>query len=431
MAFGYHSELVSKRRNSSRAVRLARWLTLLIAPLFVWAFGSQSAQAQTPSVVGIRLSGTGASTSVWIEMPTPVDYNVFQLENPPRVVIDFELVEWRFDRNSVQQQVGNVTGVRFGQYSDTKSRLVLDLASDVSVSQTLFEPPHSEANYRLALELSGNSAVVPLPQGASDNTTTTNSVSAGTRGSIGGVPFPLIRPSDVPNRPSRRIVVIDAGHGGRDPGARAASSGTLEKNITLAAAREFRDALTQRGYEVVLTRDSDIYIPLRERPQRGRAELGDLFISLHADSSSNRETRGASVYTLSQTASDRESEALAKRENESDLVAGIEINAQDDEVRDILLDLTMRRTLNESNRFAQILVEELREDWRVLPRRPQRSAGFAVLTSADMPSVLVEMGFLTNASDVQALASRNSRQGVIRALADAVDEYFETLGSTF
>ena len=105
MAFGDHSELVSKRRNSSRAVRLARWLTLLISPLFVSAFGLQIAQAQTPSVVGIRLSGTGASTSVWIEMPTPVDYNVFQLENPPRVVIDFELVEWRFDRNSVQQQV--------------------------------------------------------------------------------------------------------------------------------------------------------------------------------------------------------------------------------------------------------------------------------------------------------------------------------------
>ena len=184
-------------------------------------------------------------------------------------------------------------------------------------------------------------------------------------------------------------------------------------------------------YRVVLTRNSDTYISLRDRPQIGRDQGGDLFISLHADSAPSAGLSGASVYTLSETASDRESAALAKRENASDEVAGVEITEYPAAIRDILVDLTMRRTLNESSRFADIVVGELRRDWRVLPSKPHRSAGFAVLSSADMPSVLVEMGYLTNANDVRMLASRTQRAKFVTAMVQATNRYFESLGGTF
>ena len=203
----------------------------------------------------------------------------------------------------------------------------------------------------------------------------------------------------------------------------------IEKNVTLAAARALADALRATGrYRVVLTRNSDTYISLRDRPRIGRDQGGDLFISLHADSAPSAGLSGASVYTLSETASDRESAALAKRENASDEVAGVEITEYPAAIRDILVDLTMRRTLNESSRFADIVVREL-SDWRVLPSKPHRSAGFAVLSSADMPSVFVEMGYLTNANDVRMLASRTQRGKFVAAVVQATNRYFESLGA--
>ena len=245
----------------------------------------------------------------------------------------------------------------------------------------------------------------------------------------------MARPTSIPTKPLHLVrtftVVIDPGHGGKDPGA-TGGSGLIEKNVTLAAARALADALRATGrYRVVLTRNSDTYISLRDRPRIGRDQGGDLFISLHADSAPSAGLSGASVYTLSETASDRESAALAKRENASDEVAGVEITEYPAAIRDILVDLTMRRTLNESSRFADIVVRELRRDWRVLPSKPHRSAGFAVLSSADMPSVLVEMGYLTNANDVRMLASRTQRAKFVAAMVQATNRYFESLGGTF
>jgi N-acetylmuramoyl-L-alanine amidase len=227
----------------------------------------------------------------------------------------------------------------------------------------------------------------------------------------------------------KRTIVIDAGHGGIDPGAESVA-GYHEKEITLATARLLRRALEQTGrYKVVLTRDSDVYLKLHERVARARAAHGNLFISLHADSTdSDRTPRGASIYTLSETASDAESERYAQRENRADAIGGIDLDRQSDDVAGILVDLTVRETVNDGNRLAGMMVDSLQHGGvSLLPTTPHRSAGFAVLKSPDIPSVLIEMGYLSDMSDARALADPRHQQQIASAIAEGVDRYFAWL----
>jgi N-acetylmuramoyl-L-alanine amidase len=234
----------------------------------------------------------------------------------------------------------------------------------------------------------------------------------------------------------KRTIVIDAGHGGIDPGAESVA-GYHEKEITLATARLLRTALEQTGrYKVVMTRDSDVYLKLHERVARARAAHGDLFISLHADSvadsglqtASARNTRGASIYTLSETASDAESERYAQRENRADAIGGVDLGDQSDDVAGILVDLTVRETVNDGNRLANMMVESLENGGiGILPTTPHRSAGFAVLKSPDIPSILLEMGYLSDMSDARALADPRHQSQIARAIADGVNHYFSWL----
>jgi N-acetylmuramoyl-L-alanine amidase len=227
----------------------------------------------------------------------------------------------------------------------------------------------------------------------------------------------------------KRTIVIDAGHGGIDPGAESVA-GYHEKEITLATARLLRRDLEQTGrYKVVLTRDSDVYLKLHERVARARSAHGDLFISLHADSVANdRPTRGASIYTLSETASDSESDRYAQRENRADAIGGVDLGDQSDDVAGILVDLTVRETVNDGNRLAGMMVDSL-EHQRVslLPNTPHRSAGFAVLKSPDIPSVLIEMGYLSDISDARALADPRHQAQIALAIREGVDRYFAWL----
>jgi N-acetylmuramoyl-L-alanine amidase len=244
------------------------------------------------------------------------------------------------------------------------------------------------------------------------------------------------RPSIAAIISPKRTIVIDAGHGGIDPGAESVA-GYHEKEITLATARLLRTALEQTGrYKVVMTRDSDVYLKLHERVARARSAHGDLFISLHADSvadsgyqsASARGTRGASIYTLSQTASDAESERYAQRENRADAIGGVDLGDQSDDVAGILVDLTVRETVNDGNRLANMMVQSLESGGiGILPTTPHRSAGFAVLKSPDIPSVLIEMGYLSDMSDARALADRRHQSQIARAIVDGVDHYFSWL----
>jgi len=227
----------------------------------------------------------------------------------------------------------------------------------------------------------------------------------------------------------KRTIVIDAGHGGVDPGAESVA-GYHEKEITLATARVLARTLEATGrYKVVLTRDSDVYLKLHERVNRARAAHGDMFISLHADSAvADRSTRGASIYTLSETASDAESDRYAQRENRADAIGGVALGDQSDDVAGILVDLTVRETVNDGNRLAGMMVDSLEHhSIMLLPTTPHRSAGFAVLKSPDIPSVLIEMGYLSDMADARALADPRHQQQIAGAIADGVDRYFAWL----
>ena len=243
------------------------------------------------------------------------------------------------------------------------------------------------------------------------------------RGRAQGLPVPNRKPGA---RGDRRVIVIDPGHGGVDPGA-IGRSGVLEKDITLRAARALKRRLERsRRYRVVLTRDRDVFIRLRDRIAVARRHDADLFISLHADSIRRAGVRGLSVYTLSEKASDKEAAELAEKENKADLVAGIDLSTETPEVTDILIDLAQRETMNDSVRFAAELVQELRRVTKLL-RRTHRFAGFAVLKAPDVPSVLIEMGFLSNRQDERALRQAGYRARIADSVALAIDRYFERI----
>jgi N-acetylmuramoyl-L-alanine amidase len=226
-----------------------------------------------------------------------------------------------------------------------------------------------------------------------------------------------------PSRPPPRLVVLDPGHGGVDPGA-ISPHGLYEKNITLAVARELARQLQAAGhYRAVLTRNRDVYVPLRERVSRARFLPADLLLSIHADALPDRGLRGFSVYTLSDQASDKETAALAERENRDKFVAGLKLSRQPREIGAILLDLARRQTNNRSLTLARTVVAEL---GRVVPllEKPHRSAGFVVLMAPDVPSALVELGCLSNPQDERLLPQHAYQLRLAQGLLRAIEDYF-------
>ncbi len=221
-----------------------------------------------------------------------------------------------------------------------------------------------------------------------------------------------------PLTPSKKVIVIDAGHGGHDPGA--AGQNAHEKDLTLAAARMLRDRLEREGrYHVVLTRDSDVYVGLQDRVKIARKANADLFISLHADSGTSPDIRGATVYTLSEQGTTRAAKQVFEKANWISMA----LPGADEQVNRILLDLTQRETRNRSSEFAETVLERI-ADKAPLLRRSHRDAGFMVLLAPDVPAVLLEMGFMTNVSDERRLADRNERRRLMDGVAQAIDTYF-------
>jgi N-acetylmuramoyl-L-alanine amidase len=222
-------------------------------------------------------------------------------------------------------------------------------------------------------------------------------------------------------------VIIDAGHGGVDPGA--VRGNIHEKRITMAVALAVRDQLdASKRYRVVLTRNRDIFVELRDRVKLAQDSEGDIFISLHADTHPKRKTRGASIYTLSERASDKEAARLAKKENKGDIVGGLDLTPFSKVTGDILRDLTIRRTMEDSSVFANMMIAQFRKKKiNMQPYKTHRFAGFAVLKAPDVPSVLIEMGYLSNKTDKKMLQSKGFRKKVARAILAALDDYFKLI----
>jgi N-acetylmuramoyl-L-alanine amidase len=219
------------------------------------------------------------------------------------------------------------------------------------------------------------------------------------------------------------VVVIDPGHGGLDSGTNGVN-GLMEKDLVLAEGLKLAKVLRAHGYSVHMTRDSDVFIPLSERVAIARKLKADLMISLHADSNPDAEVSGLSIYTLNDGRSDREAAALARRENQSDVIAGVDLSREDSPVAPILIDLAQRDTINRSSRFAETALGQLHGVTDILFRSPHRAASLAVLVAPDVPAALIELGYLSNESDAAQMNTEGWREKVAEAIAKAVDRNF-------
>ncbi len=436
-----------------------RHLAIYIAAFLFWAWANSASAATI--VTDIRVGTDAKITRIVFEFTNKVSARVFALADPYRVVIDMPEVGWRLPAKPLPAASGVYDKLRYGLYKPGNSRVVLDLLRPARIHKATMMAPNGAYGYRLVLELkltsranfiaarkAGELFVSADPLGATPAKTgakiaTKSATSsrppavARTAKVVARAPLPKVSskrhsarfplaPRKPPLRPkqARYTVVIDPGHGGVDPGT-VGHSGSYEKHITLSMARAIRETLESIGsYRVSLTRDRDIFIPLRERIQIARDAGADLFISIHADAIKNKKIRGPSVYTLSERASDKEAAALAEKENKADLIAGIDLTNNSQEVTNILIDLAQRDAMNQSARFASLLVNQLKKRTVVL-RNTHRFAGFAVLKAPDVPSVLLELGFLSNPKDERALRSPGFRKKIAIGVAKAVNGYFQ------
>lgn len=381
-----------------------------------------SGPVSTNGIINLRLGDRGPETRFVAELSRdlPAQYEVFTLANPWRVVIDVKNTPFALGESAASHSLGLVSGYRYGRYRGDISRIVIETKSPVTVTHNFVLEPQGGFGRRIVLDLaatddatfmrSAQKAETPAPLA-------TPSQIAPLAAAAAPVQPPFARPAN------RHVVVIDAGHGGVDPGTHS-HGGVDEKNVVLAFAKEFAKKLRATGrYDVYLTRDDDTFIPLRQRVAIARQHKADLFISIHADSIQKPDVRGMSIYTLSETASDKEAAALAAKENQSDLIAGVDLQGESPEVTGILIDLAQRETKNYSARFARSVVDYASRTTTLLDPA-HRFAGFVVLKAPDVPSVLVELGFLTNRNDEKQLTSSKWRSKTAEAFTHAVDRYF-------
>ena len=351
--------------------------------------------------------------------------DVFTLAAPDRIAIDVS------GATAGQSAFagGSVHNIRQRQFSADTARIVLDLAEPAVVTNGNFSADGK--SLRLSLrpvpltEFSGTVArgktqIIPPAAFRADPPKRRYEVTAPIRVNVGkGLPV-VSGPAD----DSLPLVVIDAGHGGHDPGAISPHGGQLEKDVTLAIAKSVRNEILKSGrVRVALTRDTDKFIVLQDRFQLARKLRADLFISIHADSAESPEATGGTVYTLSEVASDREAQRLAARENKANIINGVNLGGADANVSSILIDLTQRETMNVSADFAKLLLREAAPNMRIRGNS-HRFASFIVLKAPDTPYVLFETGYLSNEADVTFLASQSGQGKVARALANAIQVHF-------
>ncbi|HEC14859.1 MAG TPA: N-acetylmuramoyl-L-alanine amidase [Rhodospirillales bacterium] len=385
-------------------------------------------------VTDVRVGKRADTTRFVFEFDNEVTFRIFTLADPYRVVLDFPEVGWRLPGKPLPGRVGLLEKLRYGLFKPGNSRVVLDVRGPARVADVFLLKPSGAYRYRLVLDLvetSRESFLSGIRSGTGGPVVSAVPEAGTVVSQVAFTPFNAPPRKPRPRRrPKKRVVVIDPGHGGVDSGT-VGVGGAYEKHITLSIARAIKDRLERTGgYRVVLTRDRDIFIRLRDRVAIARDAGADIFISIHADSIKNRSIRGLSIYTLSETASDREAGQLAEKENKADLIAGIDLSGETKEVTNILIDLAQRETMNQSARLAAFLVRGLKKEIRIL-RNGHRFAGFAVLKAPDVPSVLMETGFLSNSRDERALRSRDYRRKLAASIALAVGRYFNTVEEAY
>ncbi len=338
--------------------------------------------------VPLRIDTENNVETLTLTLPVSVPAKVFTLGNPPRVVLDIPSTQKLEAHLSRNYSGALIATIRSGQFNPTTSRIVIE-------AKTLGGITTSQAGEVLTVTLQPGKTLAKTAEKSKEKP------------------------------PEKPLVVLDPGHGGQDPGT-TGKRGTEEKDVVLRYAKALKASLDKSGkYRVMLTRDADYFIRLRERFKQARDAKATIFISMHADSSHDS-ARGLSVYTLSETASDKEAEDLAARENRSDVIAGMDLSTHDEDVANILISLAQRETNTNSATLADSLVAGMEEHNVRLLENTHRFAGFAVLKAPDVPSVLVEIGFLSHPEEEKRLNSESYRNQIVSGLEAGINRYFDT-----
>ena len=447
------------RRKLGKTGRTGGLLSVLLAAVLVLSVAGHEARAakssgSVPLATAARLGGDAERTRFVTDLSRSVGFSVYVLPDPFRVVIDMPEVSFRFPSGLGTEGRGLVSAYRYGLFAPGKSRIVLDATEPVLIQKSFVLKPQNNQPARLVVDLVRTDRstffkihnlvdkaktpppkspppktleqiaelalrTIPLPKPKPQRTAV---LGPGQR----AAPAMRVKPKRVPKRrPRKRVIIIDPGHGGVDPGARG-RKGTAEKHVVFRFSKVLRDRLKATGrYKVLMTRNGDTFVRLKDRVRFARRNKGDLFIAVHADSirRNRNRVRGATVYTLSERASDKEAAALAARENKADLIAGVALPTESDEVAGILIDLAQRETNNLSVTFARSTIKSLRKVTR-MTKKPHRTAGFRVLKAPDIPSILLELGYISSRQDERLLLSSKWRKKVANAMVRAVDGYF-------
>lgn len=458
---------------------LARSLLVALCPvrraLFALAamFAMQgTALAGQIIATGFDLGGDSETTKFTAYLSEDVGYTASVLPDPYRVIIDLANVSFDVPPGAGRKPRGLVKAIRYGVIEEGKSRIVIDTQGPVLITKSTLQPKTGKKPARIDIELlaitedvfdaafaierdksagepasvaAGQAEDTPSAAAAEEPSAVAASSQPGDivgsvtpAETVAAAPVQVIKPTLKPvagtqktkavaEKPVRsdgkKVIVVDPGHGGIDPGAMSPSK-TLEKDVVLAFAKDLKEMMDAEGrHHVVLTREDDRFLPLKDRVAFARKHGAELFIAIHADTLRGQTVTGTTIYTLSDKASDAESEALAQRENHADAIAGIDLAGQSEDVAGILIDLAQRDSRNQASMFSRATLRRFR-DVTKMTGKPIRSAGFTVLKAPDVPSILIELGFLSNPKDEERLKSAAWRKNLAKALASAIDSHF-------
>jgi N-acetylmuramoyl-L-alanine amidase len=387
-----------------------------------------AAAVRFPVASDVRLAGDGKQTRFILDLDQPISVHAFALADPYRVIVDIPQVSFQLPPGIGTAGRGLIKAFRYGLVMPGGSRIVFDLTGPAKIANASVLEAANGQPARLVLELEEVDRTTFVQLLAPENRPELRPAIVEAKETslpVSTAPAKLDAPAASPSpADTRPVIVIDPGHGGPDNGTQSGSES--EKNLVLGFALILRDRIEKSGkYRVVMTRTDDTFIPLDDRVKFARSQSAALFVSIHADALPRHEgdAQGATIYTLSDRASDAEAERLAEAENKADAIGGVNLTAEPTEVADILIDLAQRETRTFSNRFARLLMGEMKTVTR-MHKNPLKSAGFRVLKAPDVPSVLVELGYVSNKEDMEHLASESWRTRTAGSLAHAIEIFF-------
>jgi N-acetylmuramoyl-L-alanine amidase len=399
-------------------MRLSRLIAILLGLAIAAPFAASAQQLQALARLEIEASSVTSRQSgdvdFVLKLSQAVPYRVTTLDKPRRLVIDFREVRFGALNRDNLVRTNQIKDIRFGLFRPGWSRLVFEMALPLKVAEVSMQTNASEGDATIRIRL--------VPQSSVEFAAENVAQKASGQSDIWALPIPVQTPlaKTRPTGDRKVVVALDPGHGGIDPGAQYQN--LVEADLMLKIARELKEILVLSGdYEVLLTRDEDVFLSLQGRITRARENGADIFISLHADALATGTATGTTVYTLSDVASDASAAALAASHERSDLLAGVDLAEQDDQIVSVLMDLARIETQPRSEKLADALVAGIADSVGKIRSRPRLSAGFSVLKAPDIPSILVEFGFMSNPLDLSNLSNPVWRMQAILGILDALD----------